>query len=191
MGKTKAFTWVLTACLAAFSLNAGAQAARDDSAEVARLKAELRAIAQSNAQVQAHLEKFDTLDFVVFSNQQWMRMHESHAKDIKVVMPDGTVTIGLENHIKNLAWLFMFAPDTKIKEHPIRFGSGLYTAVTGYMEGTFTKPMMMPDGSSIPPTGKSYKLSMATIGIWKDGVMVEEQLYWDNQSFMKQLGLAR
>lgn len=32
---------------------------------------------------------------------------------------------------------------------------------------------------------------MATIGVWKNGVMVEEYLYWDNQSFMQQLGLAK
>jgi len=30
---------------------------------------------------------------------------------------------------------------------------------------------------------------MATIGQWKDGVMVEEWLFWDNQAFMKQVGL--
>jgi hypothetical protein len=31
---------------------------------------------------------------------------------------------------------------------------------------------------------------MATIGHWKDGVMDEEWLFWDNQAFMKQIGLA-
>jgi len=49
---------------------------------------------------------------------------------------------------------------------------------------------MLPDGSSIPPTGKSFKLPMCTIGIWENGVMIEEHLFWDNQAFMKQIGLA-
>ena len=31
---------------------------------------------------------------------------------------------------------------------------------------------------------------MATIGRWENGVMVEEWLYWDNQTFMQQIGLA-
>lgn len=31
---------------------------------------------------------------------------------------------------------------------------------------------------------------MATIGHWKNGKMFEEQLFWDNQGFMRQLGLA-
>jgi hypothetical protein len=33
---------------------------------------------------------------------------------------------------------------------------------------------------------------MVTIGHWtKDGVMDEEWLMWDNQAFMKQIGLAQ
>jgi hypothetical protein len=31
---------------------------------------------------------------------------------------------------------------------------------------------------------------MATIGHWKNGLMDEEYLFWDNQAFMKQAGLA-
>jgi hypothetical protein len=31
---------------------------------------------------------------------------------------------------------------------------------------------------------------MVTIGHWKEGKMIEEYLFWDNQSFMKQTGLA-
>ena len=48
----------------------------------------------------------------------------------------------------------------------------------------------MPDGTTIPPTGKSFSVSMATIGHWKDGKMDHEWLFWDNQTFMKQIGLA-
>jgi len=31
---------------------------------------------------------------------------------------------------------------------------------------------------------------MATIGIWKAGVMVEEHLFWDDQTYARQIGLA-
>jgi len=51
----------------------------------------------------------------------------------------------------------------------------------------------MPDGrgGSIAPTGRSYAISMATIGIWnrRRRVMDEEFLFWDNQSFFAQIGL--
>ncbi|WP_199242897.1 hypothetical protein [Vitiosangium sp. GDMCC 1.1324] len=41
------------------------------------------------------------------------------------------------------------------------------------------------------PTGKPFKLEMSTVGRWKDGVMVEEFLFWDNPMFMKQIGLVQ
>src|SRR3989440_5445578 len=114
--------------------------------------------------VEKNLKVFDTLDFDVFSNQKWDRLKESHAPDIVVTWPDGHETKGIERHIEDLKALFVFAPDLKIKVHPIRFGSGTWTAVTGVMSGTFTKPMPMPDGKSIPPSGKHFALSMLTIG---------------------------
>jgi hypothetical protein len=140
--------------------------------------------------VEKNLKVFDTLDFDVFSNQKWDRLHESHAKDIVVTWPDGHETQGIDKHIDDLKALFVFAPDIKIKTHPIRFGSGTWTSVTGVMTGTFTQPMPLPDGKSVPPTGKRFAIGMVTIGHWKNGVMDHEWLFWDNQDFMNQIGLG-
>ncbi len=141
--------------------------------------------------VERKLKTFDELDFDVFSNQKWDRLHESHAKDIAVTWPDGHETKGIDAHIADLKALFVYAPDIAIKVHPIRFGSGDWTTVTGVMTGTFTKPMPIGDGKFIQPTGKSFALPMATIGHWSNGTMDHEWLFWDSQEFMKQLGLAK
>ena len=140
--------------------------------------------------VKAHIATFDTLDYTVFTNQQWQRLHESHSKDVVVHWPDGHQTQGIEKHIEDLKAMFVYAPDTRIKVHTVKLGSGEWTSVIGIMEGTFTQPMPTPDGKSIPPTGKPFKITMCTVGHWKDGVMDEEYLFWDNQTFMKQIGLA-
>lgn len=140
--------------------------------------------------VKRNLDTFDELDFVVFTAQKWDRLHESHAADILVHWPDGHTTRGLETHIADLKAMFVYAPDTRIQVHPVRFGSGEWTGVIGVMEGTFTRPMPTPDGKSVAPTGQAFKLQMSTIGHWKNGVMDEEYLFWDNLTFMKQLGLA-
>ncbi len=145
---------------------------------------------RQQSKVEKHLKTFDTLDFDVFSNQKWDRLHESHGKDIIVTWPDGHETRGIDKHIEDLKALFAFAPDIAIKTHPIRFGSGAWTSVTGVMTGTFTKPMPMPDGKSIAPTGKRFAIGMATIAHWKDGAMDHEWLFWDNQDFMNQIGLG-
>ena len=141
---------------------------------------------------QANLANFDDLDFRVFTGQKWADFHKSHASDIKVHWPDGHSTEGLETHIKDLEAMFVYAPDTRIHEHPVKIAQGEWTAVIGTMEGTFSQPMPIGDGKVIPPTGKAYRIRMATIGHWtQEGVMDEEYLFWDNQEFMRQIGLGQ
>ncbi len=138
------------------------------------------------------LETFDTLDFEVFTNQKWDRFNESHSADIKVYWPDGRVTEGLDPHIEDLKYMFSFAPDTRILEHPIKLQDGEWTSVVGYMEGTFSQPMKLPDGTEVAPTGKTFRIRMSTVGHWgPEGTMTEEYLFWDNQSFMQQIGLGK
>lgn len=139
----------------------------------------------------ARLATFDTLDFDVFSNQKWPRLSESHANDIVVTWPDGHETSGIARHIEDLKGMFVYSPNTNIAVHPIRICSGDYTAVTGIMTGTFSRPMPIGDGKTVAPTGKSFRLTMATIGHWKGATMDHEWLFWDNHEFMRQIGLAQ
>jgi hypothetical protein len=145
---------------------------------------------QAEKLAKAHLAKFDDLDFNVFSNQQWDRLHESHAQDVVVHWPDGHTTRGIERHIEDLKAMFVYAPNTRIKVHPVKIGTGDWTSVIGEMEGTFSQPMPISDGKMIPATGKAFKIVMCTVGHWKDGVMDEEYLFWDNMTYMRQVGLV-
>jgi len=155
-----------------------------DQAELARFRAE-------KALTEMRLIRFDSLDYDIYSNQKWDAFQVSHDENIKVYYPDGSTTVGLDpEHLEALKPMFVFAPDTRILTHPVRFGSGDWTAVIGELEGTFSQPMPIGNGKTIPPTGKKFKLSMATIGHWEGGRMIEEYLFWDNQAFMKQIGLA-
>ena len=186
-------TFLTTALMLSLLVLAGCKqtvAPGPNQAEVDSLRMLIKTLAAENQLVSKHLATFDTLDYMVFSNQQWSRLHESHAQDVKVYWPDGHLTTGIGVHIEDLKKLFIHAPDTRIKLHPIKFGSGEYTAVTGLMEGTFTKPLPTGNGQFIQPTGKAFKLPMATIGIWKDGVITEEYLYWDNQTYLSQMGIT-
>src|SRR5262245_31331740 len=143
--------------------------------------------------VRQTLANFDDLDFRVYTYQQWQDVHLSHAQDVIVHWPDGRTTQGLDRHIEDMKYLFTFAPDNRILEHPVRFGTheGEWTAAMSWLEGTFTQPMVLAGGKTIKPTNKAYRLLMVTIGHWNaDGVMSEEYLFWDNAEFMRQLGLA-
>ena len=93
-------------------------------AKIDSMQTVLKAMAAGEAALDQNLRTFDTLDYTVFSNQEWVRLHESHAQDIVVNWPDGHHTNGIERHIEDLKAMFVYAPDTRIKQHPIRFGSG-------------------------------------------------------------------
>ena len=144
-------------------------------------------------QVQANLKRFDQLDFDAYSHRKDMNLFEKlHCPDVKVVFPDGRVTQGIKDHVSDINnVLFNGTPDSRITSHPISFGSGDWTVATGVLEATFSEPMKMADGKSIPPTGKKVKISMATIAKWKNGCIAEEHLFWDNAEYIKQLGLAK
>ena len=139
----------------------------------------------------AHLKTFDELDFDVFSRADWARFGESHAKNIRVHWPDGHFTDGLDRHIEDLSAMFVWAPDTRVTVHPIRIAKNELTAVTGVMQGTFSRPMPDGKGGFIQPTNKKFSLNMCTVGVWnRRGVMDEEFLFFDNQTFNRQIGLA-
>lgn len=159
-------------------------------AQIAKTRKALKAFTDERALVAKNLLTFDILDFEVFSNQDWVRLHESHSHDVVVNWPDGHHTNGIERHIEDLKAMFVYAPDTQIKVHPVKFGSEDFTCVIGLMTGTFTKPMPIGEGRFIPPTGKPFSLPMCTVCHWKDGVMIEEWLFWDNATYMKQIGVG-
>ncbi|MCL4468321.1 MAG: ester cyclase [Deltaproteobacteria bacterium] len=138
-----------------------------------------------------NLERFHELEFKAFNNRDWELYRKICAPDVIITYPDGRRIVGVEESIKDLKDMFSAFPDFKIIEHPVRIGSGEWTAVTETVTATFSQPMLNPDGSSIPPTGKSVKMESCTVARWKDGRLVEEQLFWDSREWMKQIGLAK
>ena len=175
--------------VATLALTACTQNATRDS-DTGLAGAALPTVGDSAKMIAQNLMKFDTLDFDVFSNQKWDRLKESHAQDIIVSWPDGHDTHGIDKHIEDLKAMFVALPDLKITEHPIKIANGHWTSVTGRMVGTFSQPMPLGNGKFVQPTGKKLDMTMATIGHWTDaGVMDHEWLFWDNQTYMKQLGL--
>ena len=189
----KSATFLLVVVAIVIFTSCANQSGKDsiNKGEIDSLRTQIKELTKGNEMIAKNLVTFDTLDYTVFTNQQWARLHESHSKDIKVNWPDGHFTTGIERHIADLKAMFVYAPNTSIKQHPVRFGSNNMTCVIGVMTGTFTAPMPIGNGKFIQPTGKSFKLPMCTVGIWKDGVMIEEYLFWDNQSYMNQIGLGK
>ena len=71
----------VTAAVLVFALSTTVTAQKkEDKADMVK---QIKELAAANAQIAKNLETFDTLDYQVFSNQEWSRLHESHSKNIK------------------------------------------------------------------------------------------------------------
>lgn len=140
--------------------------------------------------IQQNLDLFDELDLIAFNNRDMERISEIHMPDVKVINRDGQVTQSFDpNHKAELEFLFNTFPDLSITEHVIGFGQGNWTAGLSISNGTFLKPMNLPNGQIIEPTGKSFEVIIVTLAKWQDGRIVEEYLIWDNEDWMNQIGV--
>lgn len=61
--------------------------------------------------------------------------------------------------------------------------------VEGVYSGTHTGPLVTPAGT-IPATGRAFSFAYCDVLQARDGRFVSQRIYWDNVTFMAQLGLA-
>ncbi len=137
-----------------------------------------------------HLEIFDELDLVAFNNRDMKRIREIHADHVKVYNPDGTITEPMDPHAEELQFLFDTF-DFRVAEHIVGFGYGEWTAGISISEGKWIKPITLPNGEVLEPTGKKVRIKIATIARWEDNRIAEEYLFWDNADWNKQIGLSQ
>ena len=55
--------------------------------------------------------------------------------------------------------------------------------------GTNTGPLVMPDGTELPPTGKRIEFKGMELVQVRDGKAAVDHVYWDNMAFAGQLGV--
>ena len=172
---------------------AGIGIAYPAAAHAASAKKQFECLARDSV-VKKNMETFHFLDFHVFNHQEWDKIGLSHSKDVVAHWPDGRTTVGIEPHIEDMKAFFAWAPDTQVVEHTWLFGGGEAAEFTGCIalfSGTFTEPLPIGGGNTIPPTGKQFRIRFSTTAHWTtDGVMDEEYLIWDNQELSRQLGLS-
>ncbi len=160
-------------------------------AKIVELQKQVDTFKAEKELVAKNIALFDELDLVAFNNRDMKRIAEIHRPDVKVINANGSVTEGFDpKHKGELQWLFDTFSDWAIVEHPVTFGAGDWTAGISISEGTWDKPMVLPGGRVLQPTGKRFRIKVATIALWKDGRIVEEYLFWDNEDWNKQIGAS-
>ena len=113
---------------------------------------------------------------------------ELYADDAVQWMPDGTFT-GREAIRDRLVRELAAFPDVQWTVSSF-VEEGDAFADEWFFVGTHTGPLVLPDGTELPPTGKRVELQGMELVKMRDGKIVVDNLYYDNLAIASQLGLA-
>ena len=138
-----------------------------------------------------NMELMQTLDDA-WNAQDLETFAKRHKPDVVVTWPGKPPTHGVENHRTESIEFFRAFPDQHLDNRPYRvfFASGDWTCSIAHFTGTFAGPMMGADGKEIPPTGKKFEVDFCTVARWDHEQIVEENLFYDLVTFMRQIGLG-
>jgi predicted ester cyclase len=141
--------------------------------------------------VEENLQLMITLDDA-WNSQDWDTFKKRHAEETAVYWPgQPEPTRGRKAHHEEAVRFFKMFPDNHVENRPYKvlFGQGDWTCSVATFTGTMKGPMIGTDGKEIPPTNKKFKVEFCTVAHWKDGEIIEEKLFYDLMSLMKQIGL--
>ncbi len=101
-------------------------------------------------------------------------------------------TRGRKAHQREAAEYFKAFPDNRFENRPylVLFGQGDWTCSVAIHTGTHKGPLAGPGRKTIRPTNKKFRVEFCTVAHWKNGEIVDERLFYDLTSPMRQLGLA-
>ena len=118
------------------------------------------------------------------------RLASLYTNDQVTVLPGAPEPVrGRKNKEEMVAGYFRAFPDLML-EIPLVLVSGNHIVCAGHMAGTNTGPLVSSEGE-MPPTGRRVEIRMAFIlRVRPDGQIEEDQTYFDEAEFLKQLGVA-
>jgi hypothetical protein len=149
--------------------------------------------AESGSFAERNKQLMQTLDDA-WNAQDLETFAKRHRNRTVVRWPGQPETHGVEAHKQEALDFFRAFPNQHLDNRPYKvlIAQGDWTCSVARFTGTMTGPMKAADGSEIPPTGKSFEVDFCTVARWDaNGQIIEENLFYDLGTFMKQIGLAK
>jgi steroid delta-isomerase-like uncharacterized protein len=111
-----------------------------------------------------------------------------YAEDAVLTMPDGTFEGRAAIRERRASTLAAFADAAYIVESVVE-KDDRFTDEWIFV-GTHTGPLVLPDGSVLPPSGKRVEFRGMEFVEVRDGEIVVDNLYYDNLAIAAQLGVV-
>jgi uncharacterized protein (TIGR02246 family) len=113
---------------------------------------------------------------------------DAYTEDAVLVSPNGTVQgrTAIREHWSQEKAAF---PDRTLTVNVV-VEQGDTIAAEWTWAGTHTGPLVLPDGTELPPTGKRVEGQGMDLAQLRDGKAAVLHQYWDNMAWARQLGLV-
>jgi ketosteroid isomerase-like protein len=117
-------------------------------------------------------------------------LREVYDPDVEFTAPDVGTQRGIEAFVK---WNHFFVDAFSERGyHAERALETENSAIDqGELVGTHTNAVELPDGQSVPPTGKQVRLRAVDIATVSDGKIVRHDFYYDQLELLTQLGVTQ
>jgi len=137
------------------------------------------------------MDLMQTLDDA-WNSQDLETFSKRHKTDTLVRWPGQPPTHGVEAHKTEALDFFTTFPNQHLDNRPYKvlIARGDWTCSIAHFTGTMSGPMKGADGKEIAPTGKSFDVDFCTVARWDNDQIVEENLFYDLVTFMRQIGLG-
>lgn len=137
-----------------------------------------------------NMELMQTLDDA-WNSQDWNTFEKRHKANTVVRWPGQPPTHGVHDHRAESIQFFKTFPDNHIDNRPYKvfFANGDWTCSIARFTGTMKGELVLPNGTIIQPTGKTFEVDFCTVARWQDGQIVEENLFYDLVGLMQQVGI--
>lgn len=112
-----------------------------------------------------------------------------YAPDVVATTPDEGELHGIDRFIE---WNQSFVGSFTDRQYvPLHEHETAECAIDqGDFVGTHTEPLELPDGQTVPPTGKQIRMREADVATVREGRIVRHDFYFDQLDMLVQLGLV-
>jgi ketosteroid isomerase-like protein len=115
-------------------------------------------------------------------------LREIYSPDVVATTPDSGTLRGIDQVIEwNQSFVGAFSDRAYYPAHQLETTDCAIDQ--GDFVGTHTNPLQLPDGQSVPPTGKQIRMRAADVAQVRDGRIVRHDFYFDQLDMLSQLGL--
>lgn len=113
-----------------------------------------------------------------------------YAPDVVATTPDLGTLHGIEQLKDYMRQLTDAFPDMSY-ELSRAMEDGKYAIDEGYVVGTNTGPLALPDGRKLPATGKRLRMRSMDVATVESGLITKHDFYFDQMEMIEQLDLMQ